>query len=185
MGSRTLVLCAGLLTAAALAPTAYAADGGGVVVTPSEPGPGGGVALRVDGCGGRTGTAASAAFAADVRLTREHGALVGESRVRAGLTAGSYAVRVVCDGSAVRPSGRLTVGRAHGATPPPAAPSPHVPASPVAPVHAGGGGAAPVAAAEPRATGPGTAQAVVGLVLAGVAAVAVAVRSVRRGRGND
>lgn len=184
MGSRTLVLCAGLLTAAALAPTAYAADGG-VVVIPSDPGPGGGVALRVDGCGGRTGTAASAAFAADVRLTREHGTLVGESRVRAGLTAGTYAVRVVCDGSGTRPTGRFTVGRAHGGTPSSAVPPPHAPASPVAPVHAGGGGAAPVAAAEPRATGPGTAQAVVGLVLAGVAAVAVAVRSVRRGRGND
>jgi hypothetical protein len=55
------------------------------------------------------------------------------------------------------------------------------PASPVAPVHAGGGGTARLAATDARVAGPGTKQAVIGLVLAGVAAVAVAVRSARRG----
>ncbi|MCK8436387.1 hypothetical protein G3I77_26220 [Streptomyces sp. D2-8] len=58
-------------------------------------------------------------------------------------------------------------------------------ASPVAPVQAGGGGAAGLVAAEERGAGPGTAQGVTGLVLAGVAAVVVAVRGVRRGRGTD
>ncbi|MFR9797444.1 hypothetical protein ACL02U_16265 [Streptomyces sp. MS06] len=58
-------------------------------------------------------------------------------------------------------------------------------ASPVAPVRAGGGGAARLVAAEARVHGPGTVHAVIGLVLAGVAAVAVAVRSVRRDRGTD
>ncbi|MEU4462856.1 hypothetical protein AB0G20_03890 [Streptomyces sp. NPDC024017] len=62
---------------------------------------------------------------------------------------------------------------------------PSAPASPVAPVQAGGGGAADLVAAEERGAAPGTAQGVTGLVLAGVAAVVVAVRGVRRGRGTD
>ncbi|WP_327743898.1 hypothetical protein OHO28_19455 [Streptomyces europaeiscabiei] len=79
-------------------------------------------------------------------------------------------------------------------------PRPSSPASPVAPVRAGGGGAAArLAAADPagargsadpansmddaRRAGPGTRHAVVGLVLAGVAAAAVVARGARRGRG--
>ncbi|MEU0172850.1 hypothetical protein ABZ178_05800 [Streptomyces massasporeus] len=62
---------------------------------------------------------------------------------------------------------------------------PSAPASPVAPVQAGGGGAAELVAAEERGAGPGTAQGVTGLVLAGVAAVVVALRGLRRGRGTD
>ncbi|MFF5983571.1 hypothetical protein ACFY78_32495 [Streptomyces olindensis] len=62
-------------------------------------------------------------------------------------------------------------------------PGPH--ASPVAPVRAGGGGAADLVAAEERGAGPGTAQGVTGLVLAGVAAVVVALGGVRRSRGTD
>ncbi|MFI6808661.1 hypothetical protein ACIBO6_27210 [Streptomyces luteogriseus] len=58
-------------------------------------------------------------------------------------------------------------------------------ASPVAPVQAGGGGAAGLVAAEERGAGPGTAQGVTGLVLAGVAAVVVALRGLRRSRGTD
>ncbi|MFJ4718962.1 hypothetical protein [Streptomyces luteogriseus] len=58
-------------------------------------------------------------------------------------------------------------------------------ASPVAPVRAGGGGAAELVAAEERGAGPGTAQGVTGLALAGVAAVVVALRGLRRGRGTD
>ncbi|MDQ0713630.1 hypothetical protein QFZ55_003082 [Streptomyces luteogriseus] len=58
-------------------------------------------------------------------------------------------------------------------------------ASPVAPVQAGGGGAAELVAAEERGAGPGTAQGVTGLVLAGVAAVVIALRGLRRGRGTD
>ncbi|MEU7717097.1 hypothetical protein [Streptomyces tibetensis] len=63
---------------------------------------------------------------------------------------------------------------------------PGAPASPVAPVQAGGGGAADHLAAEERGAGPGAAQGVTGLVLAAAAAaVAVALRGVRRGRGTD
>jgi hypothetical protein len=57
--------------------------------------------------------------------------------------------------------------------------------SPVAPVQAGGGGAADLVAAEDRGAGPGTAQGVTGLILAGVAAVVVALGGVRRSRGTD
>ncbi|AMW10701.1 hypothetical protein A4E84_15010 [Streptomyces qaidamensis] len=64
---------------------------------------------------------------------------------------------------------------------------PGAPASPVAPVRAGGGGAAERIAAEERGAGPGAAQGVTGLVLAGVAAAVIVVlrRGVRRGRGTD
>ncbi|MFJ4278871.1 hypothetical protein [Streptomyces massasporeus] len=62
---------------------------------------------------------------------------------------------------------------------------PSAPASPVAPVQAGGGGAAELVAAEERGAGPGTAQGVTGLALAGVAALVVALRGLRRGRGTD
>ncbi|MPY57785.1 hypothetical protein FNH08_11580, partial [Streptomyces spongiae] len=62
------------------------------------------------------------------------------------------------------------------------------PISPFAPVRAGGGGAARAVAAEgeqvnARDEGPGAWQAVVGLVLAGVAGLVVVLRGVRRGRG--
>ncbi|MFJ4240187.1 hypothetical protein ACIP17_06205 [Streptomyces iakyrus] len=64
---------------------------------------------------------------------------------------------------------------------------PGAPASPVAPVRAGGGGAAELVAAEERGAGPGAAQGVTGLVLAGVAAAVIVAlrRGVRRGRGTD
>ncbi|MFI8889575.1 hypothetical protein [Streptomyces paradoxus] len=64
---------------------------------------------------------------------------------------------------------------------------PGAPASPVAPVRAGGGGAAELIAAEERGAGPGAAQGVTGLVLAGVAAAVIVMlrRGVRRGRGTD
>ncbi|MFI6081480.1 hypothetical protein ACIBBB_10985 [Streptomyces sp. NPDC051217] len=54
-------------------------------------------------------------------------------------------------------------------------------ASPVAPVRAGGGGRTSTALAGDEA-GPSTPHTVIGLVLAGVAAVAVAIRSARRRR---
>lgn len=66
-------------------------------------------------------------------------------------------------------------------TPPP---RPHE--SPVAPVKAGGGGtavlAAPVSTVDAHDAGPSTSQTVIGLLLAGAAAVAAALRSARRRR---
>ncbi|MEV6593659.1 hypothetical protein [Streptomyces acidicola] len=63
-------------------------------------------------------------------------------------------------------------------------------ASPVEPLGVGGGGAAHVVAKEnrelnPRAEGPGARHAVVGLVLASVAALVVVRRGARRGRGTE
>ncbi|MBA2806455.1 hypothetical protein E0500_003030 [Streptomyces sp. KM273126] len=63
-------------------------------------------------------------------------------------------------------------------------------ASPVEPLGVGGGGAAHVVAKEnrelnPRGEGPGARHAVVGLVLASVAALVVVRRGARRGRGTE
>ncbi|MGW8631424.1 hypothetical protein [Streptomyces sp. NPDC055793] len=183
MGSLKVTLCAGAALAAALAPVApaaYATDGGGVSVSPSSPAPGGDVELRVPDCTERTAVAVSAAFVSEARLTvaAGDGVLVGTGTVRSGMEAGVYAVRVTCGGDARE--GTVNIERRR----------PAAPASPVAPVHAGGGGSARLAAAdggeEARPEPPGTAHTVTGLVLAGIAAVAVALRGVRsRSRGTD
>lgn len=179
MGSLRLTLCTGLLAVTAVTiPAAHAAEGGGVTATPSTPLPGTDIALRVTGCTTRTGTAASTAFVADVRLSGTAGSLTGETRVRSDLTAGSYDVEITC-GDTSRRSALTVVGK----TPhPTSTPAPRT--TPTAPVRAGGGGTAHLASVDDA--GPGTAQAVTGLVLAAVAgAAAVALRRVRRSRGTD
>ncbi|MFJ3229534.1 hypothetical protein [Streptomyces sp. NPDC086787] len=180
MGSVRLTLCTGILAAVALTPTAYAADGGSVSVTPSSAAPGGDVALRVTGCGARTGTAVSDVFVSDSTLTGSGGSLGGESKVRSSATPGRYDVRVSCGATQVKGTLTVTAGGAGAVGPDADA------ASPVAPVPAGGGGMAThFASVDAHADGPGTAQAVVGLVLAGLAAVTVGLRSARRSRGSD
>ncbi|MFI1705925.1 hypothetical protein [Streptomyces griseoruber] len=191
MSSLKVTLCAGAAVAAAvLLPTAHAVaeDGGdkrgSVSVTPETPTPGSEVVLKVSGCGGKTATAASTAFVADARLVGTGGTLVGETRVRSSITAGTYDVRITCVDFQVK--GRITIV-ASGRSPSQSPVQPTVPgdppASPIAPVHAGGGGTAPLAAAdEARVEGPGTAQTVTGLVLAGVAAAVVAYRGARGAR---
>ena len=84
MGSLPLTLCTGLLACVAgLSPAAaHAADGQGVTVSPASPAPGSVVALRVSGCSGTTGSAASTAFVSDARLAGFDGALTGEAQVR-------------------------------------------------------------------------------------------------------
>ncbi|MGW8877798.1 hypothetical protein [Streptomyces mirabilis] len=186
-----LTLCAGAVLAAAFTPAAYAADGG-VSVSPVSPAPGSDVQLRALGCTGTTGTAVSAAFVADARLTGQGGVLVGDTRVRSSATPGAYEVKVSCDGRQNRVSGTVTVTAPGGPTSlrsvlavPTALTSalalPNGLASPIAPVHAGGGGTAHFASVDARSSSPGTKHAVIGLVLASAAAVAVAVRSARRG----
>ncbi|WP_043494909.1 hypothetical protein [Streptomyces viridosporus] len=193
MGSLLLTLCAGAL-AAALAPAAYAADGGGVSVIPAASAPGTHVALAVAGCAERTAVAVSPAFVSGARLTAADGVLVGESRVRPSLTEGTYDVRVDCDGTerkgtlVVAPARKERPGGAAGApgAPPAAAgasATPGAPASPVAPGDAGGGATARLAADTTREDGPGTAQTVVGLALVGTATVAVVRDRVRRSGG--
>lgn len=215
MGSLRLTLCAGAVVAAAStvsAPAVHAADSGDVSVVPASPAPGSDIQVRAKGCGGRTGSAASEAFVADAQLTRltgkAAGTLSGETRVRSSLEPGTYDVRVTCDGKEDKVKGTITVDAGKSAatepavTKPPAEKPPATKpeatdpaASPVAPVRAGGGGAAARLAADgagsadpvsstddTRHTGPGTRHAVFGLVLAGVAAVAVVARGARRGR---
>ncbi|WP_329228169.1 hypothetical protein [Streptomyces canus] len=177
MGSARLTLCTAVLAVAAFAPAAQAADGGSVSVTPSSPAAGADLTLRVTGCAGRTATAASAAFVADARLTGADGSLAGETRVRSSIEPGPYDVKITCADFQV--NGRITVVAAQGATATATAL-----ATPVAPVNAGGGWTAThLSAMEPQPTGPGTGQTVTGLVLAGVAAVAVVLRRSRRSRG--
>ncbi|MFL5992959.1 MAG: hypothetical protein ACJ736_01310 [Streptomyces sp.] len=179
MGSVRLTLCTAVLAVAAFAPAARAADGGSVSVTPSSPAAGADLTLRVTGCAGRTATAASAAFVADARLTGADGSLAGETRVRSSTAPGSYDVEITCADLQVK--GRITVVAAQGAT---ATATATALATPVAPVNAGGGWTAThLSAMQPQPTGPGTGQTVTGLVLAGVAAVAVVLRRSRRSRG--
>ncbi|MGW1499564.1 hypothetical protein ACWCQW_13495 [Streptomyces mirabilis] len=176
-----LTLCAGAAYAAAFTPAAYAADGG-VSVSPVSPAPGSDVQLRALGCTGTTGTAVSTAFVADARLTGQGGVLVGDTRVRSSATPGAYEVKVSCDGRQNRVTGTVTVTAPGGPTSLRSVLAlPTGLASPVAPVHAGGGGTAHFASVDARSSSPGTKQAVIGLVLASAAAVAVAVRSARRG----
>jgi hypothetical protein len=208
MGSLRLTLCTGFVWAAALAPTAYAADAD-VLVAPSPPEPGSDIHVYARGCAGRTGTASSEAFVADAVLTGEGGALAGETRVRSSVRPGGYRIEVTCYGvegktttravlavrsrAAVAKGSGASKGGEKGSGPGPSAPLTAYP-SPVAPVRAGGGGAAHLLATESRelATesrelntrddGPGTRQAVIGLVLVSVAALAAVFRGVRRGR---
>ncbi|WP_030683723.1 hypothetical protein [Streptomyces cellulosae] len=178
MGSARITLCAGVMAAVASAPVvasapaAYAQDGG-ISVSPASPAPGSDVALRMSGCGEKTATAVSAAFVTDVELAVVDGVLIGESRVRSTLTAGTYDVKVSCGAKAHKIPLTVVDGRTR----------PTAPASPVAPVHAGGGGTAHLAVVDnAREAGPGTVHAVIGLLLAGVAGVAVALRGSRRSR---
>ncbi|MHC5902534.1 hypothetical protein ACVNF4_01250 [Streptomyces sp. S6] len=192
MGSPRFTLCTGVLTAALLlapaAHAAHAADGGrGVSVIPSTPVAGGEVALKVSGCTGKTAKAMSDAFVSDARLIGTDGTLAGETKIRSTAEPRAYDVTITCADFEIK--GRITVA-GPGA-------SPH--ATPVAPVHAGGGGAADLLAAEgrvdarpapgtrtlaqPEATAPNTAHTVTGLTLAGLAALAVlALRGVLRRR---
>ncbi|WP_406000623.1 hypothetical protein [Streptomyces sp. NBC_00829] len=175
-------------TAAYAGGTAKADDTVKVTVSPSGALPGSAVELHVSGCKGATAAATSLVFATDIELTGSSGAkgLTGRTRLKASVRAGAYAITVTCDGRDHPGSGRIKIVEELSA-PPTSHPqkTPSQESSPVAPVRAGGGGTAVLAAGTAdrvQATGPGTPHAVIGLVLAGVAAVAVAFRSSRRSR---
>lgn len=174
-GSLTLCGIAGaavlaVLPMAATAP-AYAHDEAKVhaTVAPDTVAAGAKVEISVTGCDGTTGSAGSGAFTGDAKLTGRDGdkyTLNGSATIRDGVE-GTHDVTVVCDGHPHQGVGTLRVIQQN--------------AEPRSPVRAGGGGSAELAAHAQEA-GPGTRHAVIGLILAGVAAVAVAVRSVRRRR---
>ncbi|MER5882784.1 hypothetical protein ABT160_03050 [Streptomyces sp. NPDC001941] len=159
--------------------TAAAHDGVSVTVTPSSATAGTDVDVRVSGCKGTTGAAKSKAFVSEAELSGRDGGdypLFGDTTIRSQVSDGTYDVSVTCDGH-----NHDNVGVVHVF---------HKDPMPVHPVHAGGGGASAQLASDAGATeeGPGTPHTVIGLVLAGVAAVAVAFRSVRRrrvGAGSD
>ncbi|MFC8129170.1 hypothetical protein [Streptomyces sp. NPDC057302] len=175
-GTLTLRGIAGAAVLAALPVVAmtpaYAHDEDKVhaTVSPSRAEPGAKVEISVSGCDGTTGSAGSGAFTGDAKLTGRDGdkySLNGSATIRGGVE-GSYDVTVICDGHPHQGAGTVQVGSHRR--------------EPVSPVRAGGGGTAQLAAHAQQETGPGTPHAVIGLVLAGVAAVAVAFRSVRRRR---
>jgi hypothetical protein len=178
MGSLRLTLCTGMLAVTAFAPAAHAADAGSVSVTPAYPAPGSDVSLQVRGCSGQRGSAASAAFVSDAPLTGQ-GTLSGETRVRSSLQPGVYDVRITCAGHLI--TGKVTVAGGGAGQSEETGRQPTGNATPVAPVPAGGGGTAHFATVATSESEPDTVQAVTGLALAGIAAVAVGL-SARRSR---
>ncbi|MEV0091772.1 hypothetical protein [Streptomyces sp. NPDC050738] len=168
-----VTFCAAAVGAAVLLPVSAAGAEseatGSVTVTPSVIAPGGVVDLRVSVCSGENAVGTSDAFVSEAQFApAADGGLFAEMKIRSDATAREYPVTVNCQDSSGRASGTITVIRAT--------------ASPVAPVHAGGGGAALLASEGAKEEAPGTRHALIGLGLAGVAAVAVAGRSVRRRR---
>ncbi|MYZ08063.1 hypothetical protein GT028_11920 [Streptomyces sp. SID2999] len=160
-------------------------------MAPAVPLPGTDVSLRVRGCTASQGTAVSSAFVSDARLTGGQGDLSGQTRVRTSLKAGAYDVRITCADYSF--TGRISVDESGAGARPDSGSDdgPDTGPSPVAPVHAGGGGTAAgadtstlFATVAPTGSGPGAAQALTGLALAGCAAVTVGALRSRRSR-ND
>ncbi|MCH0540444.1 hypothetical protein I3F58_12860 [Streptomyces sp. MUM 203J] len=183
-------------TVAAAVPVAVAAEGGTgarvtAAVTPATVAPGGDVDLRVEGCGAGAGTVRSPVFVAEAGLSgsTDGGTLRGGTAVRSTAAPGAYPLAVDCAGRRYEAVGTLRVGLS-----PPSGPS--APADGLAPRSAGLQVAVPSVAgpdvagpsvagpAVPAEQGPGTRHTVIGLVLAAVAAVAVALRGSRR-KGPD
>lgn len=122
-------------------------DRGSVTVDPNPAHPGAQVKLRVQGCDGTRGSAKSAAFVSDVDLYGRDGGrspLYGDAMISSHASPGWHSVRVTCDGHD-KVSGSVQISEYHR-------PSHH--ATPVWPVHAGGGGMAAELAAEPHEEGP-------------------------------
>ncbi|MEV5276140.1 hypothetical protein [Streptomyces sp. NPDC052811] len=196
MRNRSITLCAAVAAAAltvlpASPAVAESEPHGSVTVTPGTAAPGAEVDLRVSVCGGHEAVGTSDAFASEARFTSgRDGGLFAQVRIRSDAQSRDYDIWVHCKDGSGKASGRITIvhggdrdreqdssrdqdhGRDHDSH-----------ATPFRPVHAGGGGAAPLASSEAREEGPGTKHAVIGLVLAAVAALTFAGRSLRRRRG--
>ncbi|GHH32412.1 hypothetical protein [Streptomyces candidus] len=184
MRSAQLTLCAGVVlaavivpapTALALAPAALAPGAvrdneeshGSVTVTPSTIAAGGEVDLRIGICGGKKAIGHSEAFSSPAHFhPAADGVMFAEARIRSDAEGRDYGIHVKCEDGSGSADGNVTVV--------------HHRVEPTAPVRAGGGGTAALAA---DTEGPGTPYTLIGLGLAGVAAVAIAGRSVRKRRG--
>ncbi|MBO0918776.1 hypothetical protein [Streptomyces laculatispora] len=183
MRSIPLTVCAAAVAAATLMSASVAlADAGReqgqdsrsratLSVSPSSIAAGGEVDLEIDGCKGKEAKGSSDAFVSEARFSPgDDKTLFAKARIRADAEAGDYDVQVMCkDDKRTKASAVVTV--VHRDRP-----------MPVAPVRAGGGGTAVLAGQAAHQEGPGTVHALIGLGLAAVAAVAVALRSVRRRR---
>ncbi|MET9533900.1 hypothetical protein ABZY02_25615 [Streptomyces sp. NPDC006649] len=175
-----ITLCAATAAAAALFPAAAIAapaegSSGTVTVSPSVIAPGEEVDLRVS-CKSGKPYGRSDAFDSQAQFSpaADAGSMYAAARIRADAQSKDYSVQVRCGRTVV--TGTITVVREGGGHD---HPRPLI--TPTAPVHAGGGATATVAADE---SAPGTRHTVAGLVLAGIAAVAVAGRSIRRRRSS-
>lgn len=176
----SVTLCAAAAAATALFPAAAIAapaegTSGTVTVSPSVIAPGEEVDLRVSCTSGKP-YGRSDAFDSQAQFSpaADRGSMYAAARIRTDAQARDYTVQVKCGRTTV--TGTITVVREGGGH---HRPTPLV--TPTAPVHAGGGATATMA---DREAAPGSGHTVVGLVLAGIAAVAVAGRSVRRRRSN-
>ncbi|WLQ42928.1 hypothetical protein P8A22_25125 [Streptomyces laculatispora] len=183
MRSTPLTFCAAAVAAATLMPASVALGDSGrdqgqdsrsratLSVSPSSVAPGGEVDLKIDGCKGKEAKGSSDAFVSEARFSPgDDKALFAEARIRSDAEAGDHDVQVLCkDDKHTKASAVVTVDRGNRPMP-------------VAPVRAGGGGTAVLADQAAHQEGPGTVHALIGLALAAVAAVAVALRSVRRRR---
>ncbi|MFD7018092.1 hypothetical protein [Streptomyces sp. NPDC059928] len=202
MSNRSITLCAAVAAAAltvlpASPAVAESEPHGSVTVTPGTAAPGAEVDLRVSVCGGHEAVGTSDAFASEARFTSgRDGGLFAQVRIRSDAQSRDYDIWVHCKDSSGKASGRITI--VHGGDRDRDRDQDHgrdrdqdhgrdqdhdSHATPFRPVHAGGGGAAPLASSEAREEGPGTKHAVIGLVLAAVAALTFAGRSLRRRRG--
>ncbi|GAA2928980.1 hypothetical protein GCM10020221_26000 [Streptomyces thioluteus] len=182
-------LCGALTAVAVGAAPAHALDDppttrmGAVELVPVTSRPGADVQVRVSGCTGDRATAVSEAFVTDARLARDTTGHFAEATVRSTTSAGTYPVRINCDGRESVAEGVLTVvpdavpdgrdghaaltgrehehgehGQEHEHE--------HEHGVPVAPVPAGGGGTAPAAASSTPGT-PGLVLGGAGVLIAG------------------
>ncbi|MTE19201.1 hypothetical protein F0L17_08685 [Streptomyces sp. TRM43335] len=172
-------------------------------VTPARARPGAEIELRLPSCGGAVVTARSEAFVTDALLSpAPGGGLRGEAVVRSDAEEKDHGITVECAG--VRVTGRVTVHRGasgSGSPPPPPHGEDHPSAhgtlpptgpaeSPVAPVPAGGGGAAGEApggagagsAEDTSDAGPGALHTALGLGLAGTVTLIAVRRAVLQRR---
>ncbi|MEV5240496.1 hypothetical protein AB0K89_15560 [Streptomyces cinnamoneus] len=115
MATVRFALCGALTAALAVcAAPARAHDGpvtmsGTIELTSVTSRPGAEVQLRISGCASERATASSEAFVHDARLTRDSAGMFAEATVRQTASAGTYPVRVRCDGYDAAAVGKLTV----------------------------------------------------------------------------